>query len=64
MRAGRLELSRRQRGFGARPGRDRAVLAAMPDAFAVNHHRARERQPRDAGARHAGEQFGGPGIVR
>ena len=35
----------------------------MSDAFAVNHHRTRQRQPLDARARHAGEQLGGAGIV-
>jgi hypothetical protein len=40
------------------------VLAAAREAFAVNHHRACERQPRHAGARHAGEQRRSAGVVR
>ena len=64
MRARRLEPAGGERRSAARRGRDRAVRGAMPDALAVNDHRAREREPLDAGARHRGEQHRGPGIVR
>ncbi len=39
------------------------MFAATPDTFAIDHHRACNRETTDPGARHAGQQFGGAGIV-
>ena len=44
-------------------GRTVAVLRAAPEPLAINHHRTRQRQAADIGARHAGQKLGGAGIV-